>query len=225
MKTFGILGGQGAVATLRLHQFVVEHALDLGAVQDHEFPSLIVGSLSAPVLDEHGEVNSGADLDAFIKTHKSMFQDADIVVAPCNTLHSHVVALREVFGGKFVSLIDIVAEAIPDDVHVMVAGSSITKQELLFESAKPFNRFSHVSDDLTTDLILAGMGGRRGSDSYVDKQLVEMVVEFEYSGADILLLGCTDLSVFSPDLIEAGVPHIDALKVLSNYIIREYLSS
>lgn len=219
MTTFGILGGQGAVATLRLHQLIIERALHKGAVQDNDFPSLIVGSLSSNSLSEDG-ISDTAEVDAFITRHAAIFNgNVDKVIAPCNTLHTHLNTLENTFGKEhFVSILDIVAEALPENRKVLVLGSTTTEHEKLFErnNAKN-NSFVYADNRIVTDLILAGMGNVTNS-PVVENHLVKIATQFRHENCDVILLGCTDLSIFASSYLLAGLHIVDALEEVANYI-------
>jgi aspartate/glutamate racemase len=222
MTTFGILGGQGAVATLRLHQLIIEQALHNGAVQDEDFPSLIVGSLSSSALSEEG-VSNVDQVDKFIQRHADIFNgNVDKVIAPCNTLHARTEILESTFGkDHFVSILDIVADTLPSNSKILVLGSITTKQEKLFErNNKKNNTFVYADPKVATDLILAGMSNTTHT-PLVEKDLVRVTTQFRKENCDVILLGCTDLSVLASSYLLAGLTVIDALTEVANYIIEE----
>lgn len=220
MVAFGIIGGQGAVATLKLHQMVVEAALAGGAVQDSDFPSLIVGNLSSSVLSEWGLPEDDEKACDFIRKHGLIFPSevVDRVVVACNTLHVYSDLLAEVFGERFVSILDLVAQALPTKKRILVIGSHSTGEHKLFERNNfQENTFVYADSVVSTRLILAGMGGQVNSE--LAQSDVALLLEAAKSeNCDAILLGCTDLSSFVISFAAQDILVIDALTVLADYI-------
>jgi len=218
MTTFGVLGGQGAFATAKLHQMIVEHALQCGASNDEDFPNLIIQSFPPSALGVHSNLP-----ELILKTSELFNGNVDKVVASFNTSYVNEAFMKQAFGrDKFISIVDLVSQSLPANSKVFVLDTESSEAQRLFENNNDgHNTFFYPETALVEDLILAGKRNQTGK-AYTQKQLVELMVIFNQQECDVVLLGCTDLSVFAPALIEAGVAHVDALKLVSNYIIAEH---
>lgn len=221
MKSFGILGGQGAVATMQLHRLIVEKAIQLGAQQDIDFPSLIISNIPSTSLSEHGiDSETGENIREFILKHASVFNgNVDYVVAACNTIHVETTYMRKVFGEKvFLSLLDLVQKELIADSKILLLCSETTKDEKLFEKTNHKNNvFIFPEPKLSLSLIENGMINKTTSNDLV-KTFSEIIMTFKKEKCDSILLACTEMSIYKPVFEDFGITIYDSLEILANHI-------
>jgi aspartate racemase len=223
MKSFGILGGQGAVATMHLHRLIVEKAIQLGAKQDIDFPSLLISNIPSTSLSEYGVDNDSVEnVREFILKHAPIFNgNVNHVVTACNTIHIETEYMKKVFGEKvFISLLDLVQKELTFDSKILLLCSETTKDKKLFEKNNDKrNIFVFPEPKYSLSLIENGMINKTTNSSNLTKAFSEIMITFKKEKCDSILLACTEMSIFKDVFENFGVTTYDSLEILANHIV------
>lgn len=224
MTSFGILGGQGAVATMQLHKLIIQKAINSGSKQDIDFPSLLISNIPSTTLSEHGvDTDSTESAREFILKHVPIFKgNVDKVVAACNTLHVEENFLNEAFGKNvFVSLVTLVTNELPSNSRILTLCSETTQNYTLFEMKNyKDNMFIYAEAEHSLNLINNGMVNC-SNNSDLEKTFSEIILTFRQEKCDAILLACTEMSIFSQMFRDNGIVVYDSLEILANHIIDE----
>lgn len=197
-KSIGILGGAGPAATAQLHQLLIGEAQRLGAVQDSDYPPLIIHSFGWEGFDERGGAASmRAELRCRIADalHELRRAGAELLLMPCNTYEALLdgQAPRELIG-----LAEQSARACAAYEEVLVLCSRTSRELGLHARTLTAcgTRVRYPADQAQVDqAILALMGGR-------EQQALRLLKGplSEAPAETAVLLGCTELSLIYEQL-------------------------
>lgn len=223
MKTLGVIGGLGPMATARLMSRVIDMT---DAEKDQEHLDVIVFNRpqvpdrTAHILDPEHTPSPLPSMQATAKTLEGL--GAGVLCAPCVTAHCYYAQLAGTVQAPFLNMVTLTAGEIiaagkkkpgilatTGTVHTGLFQSEFTRLGL--EWAVPSEEgqkrvMSIIYDDIKT-----------GRDPAPEK--VRAVCEEMFSqGCDCVILGCTELSLIPKDMLpESGVA--DALDVLAKHCV------
>ncbi len=227
MRTIGVLGGMGPVATVEfLHRLLTLSQREHGAVQDGQYPPILTYSLALQGSSEQG-VKSPRLLAHELAHGIEVLQQggADFVVIPCNTAHRFVARLQRAVSVPILNIVDLTVREVARQgrrrVGVLASESSLSDglyaEPLLAERIVAVDPTALERTELT-HVILDVMGGKRTlSDRLVVQRIVDRMRRAD--GIDGLIVGCTELSLVQP-ASEYAVPAIDAMDVLAEAAVR-----
>lgn len=215
MKGFlGILGGAGAFAGLELAKHALDLAVKMGACRDEEFPKLLYYNLPITGLDCSGVVDPKG---VFRQTRIAVSQlegfGCDRIVIACNSAHAFYSKIQGFSAAKIVSLIEVGCRRCAD-LNVQAVGvlcSSSSRKEELFS----FGLGRHGVDALYIDQdqqielnnIIGRIIGFRHTAADTNS-LQTFAMNLRAKGAQVILLGCTELTLaFDPSRIAS--PTVD----------------
>ena len=216
----GVLGGAGPLATLELHRRVLALAATSGAVQDWDYPSLLVRSAPLAGFGPHGFMSGEAEdvtaqaalVDA---AGNLMTGGATEIVIACITAHRYLTAIRAAVPLPVLDLVETAAQYLPHHARrVGVLASRSTVSARLFERALP-NRDVVVPDatgqSALDTAILAAMAGQRTAPGFAAAAMSLFAQD-----VDAIVLGCTELPLLKP--FDTDLPVIDILQVAAEAI-------
>jgi aspartate racemase len=199
-KTIGILGGMGPAASAELYSLIIDRAQNkYGAVQDTDYPPMIIYNLPLEGFDETGFVDKERVKVQLISGVQRLEKaGADFIVIACNTVHYYLDEMQAAIAIPILSLPEKTAQAVCDGGHnsVGLLASQSTREMGLYQ--KEFDR-KNIETILATDeeqeilntIILHVMAGKHTrKDSHMMTQIIERMVE---GGAQAIVLGCTEL--------------------------------
>ncbi len=219
-KTLGVLGGMGPLATACFYQVLVEHTK--ADLDGQHLDVIISGRASIPdrtafILGESGE-NPLESLLAELDLLKSM--GADCAAMPCNTAHFWYEELAK----QHLPIINMIAKTVEiiakrhERVGVMATVGTI--QAKIFQMPLEAAGLTVILPDRQQqaqimEIIYSQV--KRGKN--VDLKLFhETAARFKKKGSEIIILGCTELSVLNRQE-NLGPDFIDPLKVLAFHSI------
>jgi len=222
MRTIGILGGMGPVATAEfLHRILERCESAYGAVQDGDYPPILAYSMSLQGSDESGIGNARVLEQEFVDGISKLTRGGcDFVVIPCNTAHHFVDRLRREVPVPILSIIDLTVEqlrtfgartvgvlASESTYHHGVYARPLAAAGLTAVLPKPPERKE------LTGVVLDVMGGHAlPRDRETMRRIARRMVQEDR--VDTLLIGCTELSVVLP-VSQYPVRAVDAMDVLA----------
>ncbi|MEK7136632.1 MAG: amino acid racemase [Patescibacteria group bacterium] len=219
-KTIGILGGMGPEASAYFYNLIIDLAHNkYGAVQDNEFPPIIIYNLPLEGFDERGIVEAEAVKRQLVSGVKRLESaKCDFVVIACNTVHIYQ---DEMQAGLNIPILSIVDETVQ-----MAKTGGYTRAGLLTSaSSAKYNLYTDklvkagieplvvtVAEQAKLDgIILKVMAGKNdGADTQLIQEIVASLVQ---AGAEVIILGCTELPL-ALGAMALAVPLINSNQVI-----------
>lgn len=202
--TIGILGGVGPAATAYAHSRLISICQsDYAAIQDIDFPSVVVINYPIQGIDETGyQANylAKSSLEHSVGDGLGLLEQAgaQVVYMACNTLHgySHLVKNTSM---DDISIINSATEYLQANNFnkVTVLSSRATRREELYASAlkKRGLDYRNITDEEQTvidNVIMSGMSGKN-KDQAAAK--LRAVISNSLKDSEVVVLGCTELSL------------------------------
>ncbi len=226
-RTIGVLGGLGPWATLDFFEKVLRLT---PARRDQEHLRLIIDN--NPKIPDRGPAilgTPGAEdpLPALLATARTVeAAGADLIVIPCNTAHFFYEPIRRAVGVPVLHIMEEVARATaaryPGLRRVGLLGTRATVATGLYQRAFASKGTEVVAPDAPGQAIIdrlihgikaSQVGDLAGQGALVGRRLEE-------SGAEAIILGCTELPlVLGPDSL--GLPVLDSNLILAEAALRE----
>ncbi len=207
----GVLGGMGPVASAETYMQIIRTCQrNYGAVEDVDFPEVMIYNLPLEQFDCIGFQDNNAErvvgqLSAGIK--KLETAGASIIIIDCNTVHCFYDRLQATTSAEILNLIDITAKYVrTKGMHKVGVLCSRTSRRLglytiaLAELGIENFDVTEQEQNAVDAAILAVMADKVG---YAECDAVNAVVKrmFE-SGADAILLGCTEISFLLKERVD-----------------------
>jgi aspartate racemase len=221
MRTIGILGGMGPVATGEFFDRILARCEDLyGAVQDGEYPPILLYSMSLHGSNESGIGNARLLEQEFLDGAAKLVRGGcDFVVIPCNTAHHFVDRLRRDVAVPILSMIDLTVTAVGETgaKTVGVLASESTYQHAIY--ARPLGQHgitavlpTPVERKELTAIVREVMGGQR---TPRDRETMRRIARrmAQEDRVDTIVIGCTELSVVLP-ASQYPLRTVDAMDIL-----------
>ena len=198
------------------------------AVQDTDYPSLVLYSLPLTGFDETGIVDEDLVLQQLEEGIQILEQaQCDFIVIPCNSVH---IFINEVRASVHIPVLSIVDETVrllesKGVKEVGLLATTTTVQKNLYQS--------QLQDKgITTHLLarsnqeLIGTVINRlvlGQETEEDKAvLLSMIKDFTEKGISNILLACTDLQLLVPQIDNAEI--LDTMEILAQATAKEIMS-
>jgi aspartate racemase len=223
----GILGGMGPLATACFYRCLVER---WPARNDQEhLPVMMWADPRVPdrtaALLGHGPSPLPAMLTGVgVLTRLG----ATCIAIPCNTAHAYLADLERTTGARF---LDMPLAAMRDARERSSTGTLVgvlstqgTRMTGIYERAarRMGLRACHVSDETQRNIVdpaIRGVKAGRGAHDFGDA-LAEASFELARLGAEVIVLGCTELPLIMPDLTQP-LTVIDATASLADEAVRQ----
>ena len=225
LKTIGVLGGMGPCASAHFYNLLLTSAQkNLGAVQDDEYPQIIINSLALKGSTEAGMENSDLITNQLIEGIKVLEKaGCDFTVIPCNSVHNSIGVLRKKSKKPIISIIEKVSEqVIKSQVKkVLVLSSETTDKYGLYDHLENYGieiiKPNLILRKKVTKLILSVMGS---SSIEKNKQPVIQDIELLYKNhrIDSVILGCTELPL-AISSTDTKIKLFDSLEILADSAI------
>lgn len=223
MRTIGILGGMGPQATLELYRRIIEISVRrYGARRNQDYPHLLISNLPAPDL-----INDARQLDEVTEqlvteSRALAAAGAEVQALACNTLHLCLPRLAAASDARFLSMveesIERAAQLRPRTVGLL--GSRTTVESGLYAEPLAARGIAVVTPTPAEQRKVVGMirrvlSGRRRRDD--PRTLLRIAKGLRRRGADVVILGCTEL----PLLVQTPRPWlVDSVQVLAESVCR-----
>jgi len=210
--TIGVLGGIGPESTGEFYLRLIKQLQRRGLINSNcDYPHIIINSIPAPELI--GENVKKSDLMPYLDGLKQLERSgADFIVVVCNTIHSFYDALQSAVSVPVFDLRQAVGNLLLSRGIKTLAflGLPVAVHEQLYY-------FSNMRYINLSNSELASIGGaifdfNRGA--ITNKQVAELkqiARRCIAEGADVLLLGCTEVALILKDI---RLPKVDTIDVL-----------
>ena len=219
-RVVGIIGGMGPEATVDLMRRVVAKT---PAHDDQDHIHLIVESNpKIPSRIAHLIEGSGADpTPELIRIAVNLQRaGAQALAIPCNTAHAYAHSIRRAVSIPLLDMIGLTVEQIAHSPRVAKVGLLATSAVLATELyAKAFSAHGiAVVHPKRQEEVMALIKAVKGGDTGLQSQSALGRIALELGPqADVLLIGCSELSVIAAAVT---VPYVDSLDVQADAIVR-----
>lgn len=211
-KSIGIIGGAGPMAgAVFLERLFSIAGSQYGCFRDADFPEVMVLSFpfSEMLAEERDEAQVKQELSFCLNRLRS--QGATILAIACNTLHAF---LDEELPG-LIQLPRAIAEQIPPGEIPLVLCTSTSRQFGLHKRFFPCVYPSAKDQKQIDQLINQILKGDR------EKAVVRLSQIIETQSEQTIVLGCTELSLFSRDLSIANKLILDPMEIAASKVLEE----
>jgi aspartate racemase len=224
-KTIGILGGMGPEATADLYYRIVKTT---PVERDQDHPRTIIYS-NSKVPDRTPAITGGGEspLPEMLMAARSLEgAGAEFLIIPCNTAHYFIEELRSALGIPVLHMIEMTAKHVsweyPDAKTVGLIATDGTLSSGIYET---FFREAGMKVLVpTADLQSSAMDAiykhiKKGDLEAGRKISLDVARELVGRGADLVLCGCTEISLVLKQG-DIAVPVVDPLQVLAEIAVR-----
>ena len=220
-KTLGILGGVGPLATMYIGEMLVR-LTDADTDQEH-INMVITNNTTIPDRTAFILGESADDPVPYIISDANRLRvaKADVIIMPCNTAHSFYDQIQKESELPIINMIDETAarakQANAQRVGVLATTGTISSG--VYQGACERNGMTPVLPDpyiqsLVMSLIYDDVKAGKPADRDKWEEISQAMSEV---GCDVLILGCTELSIVRKELKLEGC--IDSLLVLAETAI------
>ena len=208
MKTIGILGGMGPLASHNFLGKVINYCQkNYEAIQDTEFPEMILYSIGLEGFDETGIVKKEKVLKQLKKAILFLEDNCDFIVIPCNTIHCYINKLRKISKVPILSIIEETEKIIQKNKYskILLLASQTTYKENIYKNyIEPDEKGKYEVEKLIENI----MGGKITQ----TQKIIEIIKSYEK--LDAILLGCTELpSALNSSTLQHNV--LDTVDILA----------
>lgn len=224
MKTIGIIGGMGPLATVDLYRRIV---LRTEASKDQDHIHVLIDSNTNIPDRTKAIISNGEDPTVELIKSAKMLEEAgaNFLIMPCNTAHYFIDRLKENVGIPFVNMLEETVKYTYDkygkDIVVGIMATDGTIKSKIYEDY--YNKLSikTVIPEKTQEKIMKFIYDVIKSGKYDEGTdlLFECVEELKDMGAQAFLLGCTELSS-AQYLYNFEGPFINPMEVLTEVSIK-----
>lgn len=229
MKTIGIIGGMGPVATIDLYKKMVDQT---PAEKDQDHIHVIIDSY--PQIEDrtgyilHGGINPAPRLVESAKRLEAAGVDA--LIMPCNTAHYFAEDIERAVNIPLIHIVRCSAEAIknkyPETKKIGLIATTGTIKAGVYGSILKEYGFETIDlpekiEDNIMDCIYKGVkAGKIEEYSRLFQQCVDEITDL---GADLLIEGCTEIPLLMP-YVKTKLPAIDATYELAKASVKYALT-
>ena len=221
-RVVGIIGGMGPEATVLLMTKIIAKT-EAEDDCDH-VPVLVDNNTQVPsrikaIIEKTGE-NPGPTIAMMAKRLEQ--NDACALAMPCNTAHHYKSEIVESVHIPFLDMIELTASRLKN-MSIKSAGvlaSPAVQQTGIFDQAFSNNGITTLYPANQIELLEAIQNVKKVGDNSSSRSiLVDSAEELVSSGADILLVACSELSIIADELKDSHCL-LDTIDVLAEEIIK-----
>jgi aspartate racemase len=221
--TLGILGGLGPASGVYFAQMLVEHT---SAKCDQEHLNFLLSSRAdTPDRTEYilGYIKNDPSPVMISEVKRLVSAGADAIAIPCNTAHYFYDRIAEASQVPILNIIDLTVEFCQSSgaktVGVLATEGTVASgayEKVCATAGVSYLTCTECQQATVSRIIYDEI--KRGREPDLEA-LIEIVRDLVGRGADSVVLGCTELSLFKNKLPEE-LPLVDSLEVLALCAIR-----
>lgn len=196
------------------------------AVQDTDFPPMMLFSLPLVGFDETGIADRAAVRDQLITGVQTLERaGSNFIVIACNTVHALYDDMQSAIQIPILNMIDVVSGKVESQQlkKVGLLSSQTTARLDLYQNKLRSSGIEvlGVTDEeqnIVTQGVLRVMAGTHTAED--TQKLVKMIERFRSQGAEACILGCTEIPLLLRQK-DSPLPLFDAVDILSNHALQE----
>lgn len=199
-KTIGVLGGMGPGASANLYMEIIKYSQNkYNAVQDIDYPPIIIYSLPLKGFDETGIVDTQLVEEQLITGVKKLESaGCDLIIIGCNTVH---VLYEKMQAAVKIPILNIVEETKKKVLELGYKKVGLFASESTSKSGLYQNKFKKSGIDVISpdddqqkilNLVIEHvMGGNQKEDDVI--ALKNVARDYVKQGAEAIVMGCTEI--------------------------------
>lgn len=221
-KTIGIIGGLGPKATVRLFDHIVDFT---DAQKDQDHIRIIIDN-NPHIPDRTAAILCGAESPEPKMTESARLlknAGADFIIIPCNTSHYFVSIIAEKAGIEILSMVDETVKVLVEKKYSKVgilATTGTIKTGIYSNKLKKNGIEPIIPDDREQEVVMDFIYNcvKAGNRNFDIRSLDRIISSLCERGTEIIILGCTELSVGFTEMNIVG-NFIDPMKVIARSAI------
>ncbi len=199
-KTIGILGGMGPEASANLYGKMIKYTQHkYGAVQDSDYPPIIIYSMPLLGFDETGIVDKEAVKSQLIDGVKKLENaGCDLIIVGCNTVHIFFDEMQEAVKIPVLNIVEETKKKVMDFgcKKVGLFASESTSRAKLYQKRFAESGVEVISpsarqQEALNKVIEHVMGGNQKTDDVI--VLKDIARDYVKQGAEAVVMGCTEI--------------------------------
>ncbi len=199
-KTIGILGGMGPEASANLYSKMIKYTQHkYGAVQDSDYPPIIIYSMPLLGFDETGIVDKDAVKRQLIEGVKKLENaGCGLIIIGCNTVHIFFDEMQEAVKIPVLNIVEETKKKVLDFGYKKVglfASESTSKTKLyqkrFAESGIEVIPPNERQQEVLNKVIEHVMGGNQKTGDII--ALKDIARDYIKQGAEAIVMGCTEI--------------------------------
>ncbi len=218
----GILGGMGPLAGVELHRLIID-ATPATKDQDHMqvvlFTNPSIPDRTQSLRDDDGKLYACAAGESVAELER---MNVNVIVMACMTAHSRLSYIQRQTNVPILSGIPLVHAALtthyPQKKVALLATPGSIASGVYTDSA-PNIDWLIPGEALQQEITDAIYKIKAGSQLAGSRQLQQVMEALQSQGADLFILGCTELGLLFADLQERGFSVIDPLRLLAQQLV------
>lgn len=223
----GIVSGIGPLAGSDVLAKVFKNAaLTYGAVEDNEYPDLLLLNHGIEGVDNTGTLNDAFEHDIIEMVQQLEEQGATIIGIACNTAHIYLHKMKVKPGTSIVNLIDtVVSGAKQTGQKYLLLTSSTSKQKKLYQgyldaAGVAYSETTVAQQKLLDEAIGLVMAHKLEE---AGKLLGKVFESAKTDGFRFVIAGCTELPIAIANCSNAsGLQIVDSNKELAKKLVQKY---
>lgn len=225
-KPIAIIGGMGPEASAYLYTTLINNSVKkFGAINNDDFPEIILYSIPVPDF-----ISTSAKEHEAVEILKQKVLDINKLnvlcgAIACNTAHKVLGDLQSVANFPFVSMVDEVVTVIKSDniKQVGLLGTPSTIKSSIYQNAfsKKGIKTLVPSENNFPKIEMAIRNVISESTTKEDREALKEIADYlKNDGAEVIVLGCTELPLVFP--LEYSLPVYNSVEILSLALLRKY---
>lgn len=199
-KTIGVLGGMGPEASSNLYSKIIKYAQrEYGAIQDFDYPPIIIYSLPLFGFNETGIVDEKLVKTQLIEGVKKLESaGCDLIIIACNTVHSYFEEMQSAVKVPIFNIIEETKKRVIKFGYKKVglfASESTNKLELyqkrFADSSIEVISPNNEQQKILNRVIEHVMGGNQKTEDIIF--LKDIARDYIRQGAEAIVMGCTEI--------------------------------
>lgn len=218
----GILGGMGPLAGIELHRLIVD-ATAATKDQDHLqvvlFTNPSIPDRTQSLNDDNGESFAHAAGESVAELER---MDVDVMVMACMTAHSRLVDIQKHTRTPILNAVPLVHAALtthyPKKRIALLATPGSIKSGV-YTANSPAIDWLVPDSKLQQQVTDAIYKIKAGSPLTGSHQLLKAMAALEKQGAEVFILGCTELGLLFAELQERDYSVIDPMRLMAQQLV------
>ena len=199
-KTIGVLGGMGPEASANLYSKIIKYAqYKYNAVQDFDYPPIIIYSLPLLGFDETGIVDEKLVKQQLIDGVKKLESaGCDLIIIGCNTVHIFYDEMQAAIKIPILNIVEETKKRVKEFGYKKVGlfASESTSKSKLYQKKFAEDNIEIISPNEKQQKILNKviehvMGGNQKIDDVI--ALKGVARDYLRQGAEAVVMGCTEI--------------------------------
>ncbi len=199
-KTIGVLGGMGPEASSNLYTKMIKYAQhEYGAVQDYDYPPIIIYSLPLIGFDETGIVDGDLVKKQLVEgVVKLESAGCDLIIVACNTVHLYYKEMQSAIKVPIFNIIEEAKKKVRDQGYKKVGlfASENTNKLKLYQNEFADSNIEVISPNTEQQKVLNRviehvMGGNQKAEDTI--LLKDIARDYIKQGAEAIVMGCTEI--------------------------------